>query len=886
MAQSDIDAAAAFLKVIGVRTLGVIDPRKDHAAPLCATPTDTSGVKTWLEKYIGKQNLYFTINPSKSSMNRKPAEHEIEQFEYAHVDCDPLPGESAEAARKRHREALKALPYPPTLLWDTGNGVAAAWRIKKPVKLTDSTAIASCKAINLGLIDALGGKAKGVDHCQNLDRLLRIPYTLNIPDRRKRAAGRKEEMAGNVKHHPDHVYDVNDLPRRNGRNPDNVRSIPEIGAPQPTLDLETLDVPERIKIIIKQGKIPGKTKKDDSRSAWECEAVCTMIRAGVADEIILGILTDGQYGISERVLERPNPEQYARKEIIRLRNRIDAAILDDFPESNETSDVLDDLVERTRLDPTAPFASNALKALAALPPDRWEAMRGELKRAGFGRITSLQAAMGKAQDGRKKMGIADRLFSIAQEDADYFQGNDGIAYAHVLVGAVRQTQAVKSHAFRKWLTKRYHDTTGHVPGKTVLEDAIRAIEATADGSPQRRVFVRVGGNDDHVFIDLGNDRWEVVEIDEDGWRVITSEQLPEDVNFKRSVGMLPLPYPAAGGSIQELRPFLNIEQDGAAPSIHDSHFVLAVMWLVGCCRADIPYPILPIAGEHGSAKTTTCELLRMLIDPALPMAKTLPRDERDLYIAANSSHILSFDNVSFLHDWLSDALCRVATGGGFGTRALYTDDEQRLFQAMRPIIINGITSVVWRPDLVDRSIFVGLQPIKERRPRNELMAAFAAAQPRILGAFYDIIAHGLKNLPLIEDSPDMPRMADFDLFARACETKVWKAGTFRRVYTINRSEAKERILKADAVAEALMIHMALETEWQGTATELLQQLDEIAGEHGLYEKKWPASPDHLSRRLRIIAPDMRAARRIDIQFGRAGNEKRTRELRIMAFSDT
>jgi hypothetical protein len=421
-----------------------------------------------------------------------------------------------------------------------------------------------------------------------------------------------------------------------------------------------------------------------------------------------------------------------------------------------------------------------------------------------------------------------------------------------------------------------------VPGKTVLDDAIRALEAAADDAPTRRTFIRVGANENGVYVDLCNDDREAVEIDAEGWRIIKPGQLPENVNFKRGAGMLSLPNPVAGGSIEELRPFLNVEQDGNEPSLNDPHFVLAIIWLAACFRSDIPYPIIPIAGEHGSAKTTTCEFLRMLIDPAMPMAKTLPRDERDVYIAANANHVLSFDNVSFITEWQSDALCRMATGGGFGTRALYTDDEERLFTARRPIIINGITSVIWRPDLVDRSLFIGLQPIHKRRAEKELKAAFLEARPRILGILFDIVAHGLKHLPQVALDGDMPRMADFDLFARACETKVWAPGTFRRAYSTNRAEAKERILKADAVAEALTMFMAFETEWDGTATELLKELDKICTEFGLYDRKWPGAPHDLSRRLRLIAPDMRTVRGIDIRLGDDARKSTRREIRIMA----
>ena len=94
----------------------------------------------------------------------------------------------------------------------------------------------------------------------------------------------------------------------------------------------------------------------------------------------------------------------------------------------------------------------------------------------------------------------------------------------------------------------------------------------------------------------------------------------------------------------------------------------------------------------------------MLVDPNLAPLRSLPREDRDLFIAANNGHVIVFDNVSGLPDWLSDSLCRLATGGGFATRQLYTDGDEVLFDAMRPIILNGIEDFVSRPDLADRTI--------------------------------------------------------------------------------------------------------------------------------------------------------------------------------------
>ena len=117
-------------------------------------------------------------------------------------------------------------------------------------------------------------------------------------------------------------------------------------------------------------------------------------------------------------------------------------------------------------------------------------------------------------------------------------------------------------------------------------------------------------------------------------------------------------------------------------------------------------------------------------------------------IAANNGYLLAFDNLSGLPNWLSDALCRLATGGSFAVRQLYTDDEEVLFEAARPILLNGIEEVVSRPDLGDRAIFLTLAPIGEaqRRPESELWREFEIARPRILGALLDAVVHGLRAM--------------------------------------------------------------------------------------------------------------------------------------------
>ena len=351
------------------------------------------------------------------------------------------------------------------------------------------------------------------------------------------------------------------------------------------------------------------------------------------------------------------------------------------------------------------------------------------------------------------------------------------------------------------------------------------------------------------------------------------------VRFRRSAGMLPLPIPVAGGSIEELRPFLNVRSD--------NEFILAVAWVLAALRDRGPYPVLALFGEHGTAKSTFAKILRSLIDPNTLPLRTLSRDDRDLFIAANNAHVLVFDNISFLADWISDTLCRLSTGGGFATRQLYTDQDEVLLDAIRPVILNGIEEVVNRPDLADRAIFLTLEPIPDdkRRLETELWAAFEAVRPRILGALLDAVALGLERLPEIR-LERLPRMADFAIWATACETALrhqdgtsWEDGTFMKAYAGNIDEAVETVLDANLVATAVRTLMANQTEWTGTATDLLDLLGRVAGEKATRAKTWPADATRLGGKLRRAATFLRKVG-IEIDIGKRQGHARTRTITI------
>jgi hypothetical protein len=325
--------------------------------------------------------------------------------------------------------------------------------------------------------------------------------------------------------------------------------------------------------------------------------------------------------------------------------------------------------------------------------------------------------------------------------------------------------------------------------------------------------------------------------------------------------------------VDGLRQFVNVADDNA--------WRLLVAWLVQALRPRGPYPVLCLSGEHGSAKTTAARMVRSLIDPNLAPLRKEPREDRDLLIAATNAWLVAFDNLSALPAWLSDALCRLATGGGFATRELYTDAEEMLFDAMRPCMLTSIEDLATRGDLLDRCILQNLPAIPDdrRRPERVLWSEFEAARPRILGALLGAAAGALRELPRV-NLQSLPRLADFAEWATAAGGALgWPDESFLKAYRDNRAGANELALEADVLVPPLLELLGEKGSWEGTATALLQALTEKAGEAAARAPAWPGRPNVLSGRLRRLAPSLRAAGWVVDKGGTAGG-RRGRSIRI------
>ena len=440
----------------------------------------------------------------------------------------------------------------------------------------------------------------------------------------------------------------------------------------------------------------------------------------------------------------------------------------------------------------------------------------------------------------------DQLLRWAMEEADLYADGD-VTYADVCLDGVRETWQIRSSSAKRWLRGLFYDRSGKGAPQEAVNHAVDNLDAQASRSVQRKVYLRSAKDNDCLYVDLGDPNRLAVEIDAQGWRLRSDPP----VRFRRPPTTEALPVPAKvdpGKGIQELRSFLNVS---------DEDFVLCVAWLLAALRVPGPYPVLVLAGEPGSAKTTAASMLRSLVDPARSPTRAMPKDERDATIAARNRRVLVFDNLSHLPVWFSDLLCRFVTGQGYATRALWTDDEEKVFEASLPLILTSIDNVAVRGDLADRALIVRLDHIAEtdRRTESVLWSDFEEARPRIFAALLTGLSEGLRQLPHVRLERS-PRMADFATWVTACEGAFWKSGTFMAAFNSAQASAVVDVLDDSRFWPSLREFIDERGSFEGTATELLKALNARLPDEKP-PKGWPSTGAVLGKHLNRLAPSMR-----------------------------
>lgn len=312
------DDAVAFLEAWwpgGPWVLTSIIPDGGRTTTATFTAHEVAAMRGWIDMRQGKQNLYFTVNRTFRDVEKKPSKSDMAAAVALHVDVDPRPGEPLDSERERALRLLREYSPPPTVIIDSGGGYQGFWLLDQPVD--DHLPV---EERNLKIETDLQA-----DSCHNIDRIMRLPGTVNVPGAKKLKKGRTARLACVVDADWSRRYRLEDFPRAEtrpagGGSPAVARvdlpdDLPKIGS----LDDLPAAVTPRTKMLIVNGDDPDDPAKYPSRSECLFAVLCELVRADCSDDQIAAVILDPDYGISGHVLDQPKPRRYATRQIERAR---------------------------------------------------------------------------------------------------------------------------------------------------------------------------------------------------------------------------------------------------------------------------------------------------------------------------------------------------------------------------------------------------------------------------------------------------------------------------------------------------------------------------------------------------------------------------------------
>ena len=509
-------------------------------------------------------------------------------------------------------------------------------------------------------------------------------------------------------------------------------------------------------------------------------------------------------------------------------------------------------------EPTELFSEPVIQAIKVIRDARdkslWLKLKARLQAAkpkgvNMSDIASATRPAGDRDDGN----VADALVALAQERAELFHDPAGACFA-TLTSPPHATYRIDTPGWSEWLSYSHYAKTKADTGmgRAASDQALRTARTVILGlakneGPERDAYLRAARSGEAYYLDLGDEDWRAVEITAAGWRIVTRPP----VTFWRPSSLRPLPVPVAPGTGQHdlLWRFVNI-----APQ--DRYLALA--WMLESWRPETPFPVLELVGMQGSAKSSSQERLRYVLDHNAVPLRAAPKSVEDLFVSAAGNWLTSYNNLSHLSGATQDAICSLATGGGYAGRTLYTNADETVFEAKRPVVINGITPIVTAQDLTDRVIHLECPPLERYIPERSLTAEFEASAPSILGGLLDLFSAALAVLPSVKIARP-PRMADFAHLGEALMiSQAHPPGAFLKLYQDNRRDSIARGLEASPVAAAIRAMVDAQRPrdptgriFEGTMSKLL---DDLADHRTIKNDAWPKSPRGLGDMIRRQKP--------------------------------
>ena len=446
---------------------------------------------------------------------------------------------------------------------------------------------------------------------------------------------------------------------------------------------------------------------------------------------------------------------------------------------------------------------------------------------------------------QEKRSQASLLVAYVEENTFLFHDKNNEVYAQD--NLTKETRRLDGRPFKDWLVANFYKATGKSPREQSLREAISTLSGIARyDSDCHEVYIRIAYYEGFYYLDLGEKgQSRAIKITSDGWKILVDPP----VHFLRPEALHPLPEPIYQESLDALWNIVNIPKESQ---------ILVVAWLIECLRPETPFPVLELIGEQGSAKSTTQSILRRLIDPNACDLRAAPKTVEDIFVSAGVNYLVSYENISHLSPQMQDALCVLATGGGFAKRKLYSDAEETVINVKRPIILNGINAAITAQDLIDRSISIEMPIVTMRNESTYLWDIFQKHQGAFLGELLTIMAKALEQLPNINlPYEERPRLVEFVRFGMAIAVSMGESEEkFLAQFNASRGESIARTIDASPVASAL-IDWFHASSLKKHALPIKELMKFVEGHKQYNIDTWPKSPKGFADALRRVSPALR-----------------------------
>jgi hypothetical protein len=329
----------------GLWTLTCIQPDRQGIETRTFENSENSRLllNEWLTHWNGTRNIYFQVNQPKQPLSKKASRQDIKELNWLHVDVDPPKTINQEQLQIEQEKILKkftsslpdGIPRPSCLIF-SGGGYQAFWKLDPAPVIDGNLDVAE----ELKLYNKQLESVFKADDCHNIDRIMRLPNTWNIPSEQKIKAGRVKVQSKLIwleetSYELNQFVKYHEIQSTKGPSYQEATELKIEGEIQRIQDIKELDqwgVSDRVKVIILQGTHPEQeeiNKKikngDTSRSAWLFDVCCHLSKCKVPPEVIYSLITDPNYAISDSVLDKgPSADRYARRQIERsIQNTVD-----------------------------------------------------------------------------------------------------------------------------------------------------------------------------------------------------------------------------------------------------------------------------------------------------------------------------------------------------------------------------------------------------------------------------------------------------------------------------------------------------------------------------------------------------------------------------------